>query len=763
MEDCHGSLATTLPAYEPVAIEKKWQQAWRAADLFTARQADPSRSDVYVSTIFSSAPDEAHIDHVRSHAIADAYARFRRACGDAVLFSPGIAAVNSSASAKAEWEFEWVEWLGLSLDWRGAFECSDLDVHRWAQSLFLALLDAGLIHRREALVDWCDACGMLLAQRQVQNGRCPRCLQPVRPIRRAAWWLRASVYNEENERRLDELVEWNEVALATQRCGLGRIDGVEFDASTAEGVCLTVFTPFPDAIGEARCIVVPPDHPNVDDWSNTASIRAAVDDLQAAGGHRAAAKPIVLDTGMTLHVQGLQQALPVVISPALHARLGATATLAIPSADPSDEAITRQVERDGGKSWRARERLETRPAVRYRAADLPISRPGSIGVPIPVVHCEECGIVPVAREELPMRALTEAVQPCPACNAPARRELDVLDESLEATWRSVVGVVPAQDRAHVKFDHLEIQRWLGATRFVAGIQGGTPLLDHRAVAKALRDSGMWGFLPTGEPSPAAFLHGHLGVNGLKSSEDLGAAADPLALMRRFGADAVRFAVLHVAAPAKAVTWDDGALVHCARFLERLWAFAEPRLRVQGELGWPAEIATDDPLRRRLGGWHATAIRKITENLERSDMHKVTRNAITLLERIEDFEDRARERRGDLVDEDREAIATALATLVQLVAPIAPHLAEELWKRAGFEGFIAEAPWPPAGTLSTPHRLAWPQTPHEPSGDITPSEAASAVPGIPGKPPTLERRVELPQTVVPCGKSVSTGQRWAIQQ
>ena len=164
-------------------------------------------------------------------------------------------------------------------------------------------------------------------------------------------------------------------------------------------------------------------------------------------------------------------------------------------------------------------------------------------------------------------------------------------------------------------------------------------------------------------------------------------------MRQFGADAVRFAVLHVAAPAKAVTWDDGVLVHCARFLERLWAFAEPRLRAQSELDWPAEIARDDPLRRRLGGWLATAIRKITENFEQSDMHKATRNAMTLLGRIEDFEERARQRRGELVEEDKQAIAIALATLVQLVAPIAPHLAEELWEHAGFDGFVAEVPWP----------------------------------------------------------------------
>ena len=415
--------------YDPVAVETAWQQAWRAASLFAARQAEPGRRDAYISAVFSSAPDEVDIDHVRSHAIADAYARFRRACGDAVLFSLRTV---SPASAEAGYELEVVERLGLSLDWQRTLASSDPDVHQWAQSLFLALLDAGLIHRREGLVNWCDTCETIVPQRQTRSGDCPSCLQPVRLIRRAAWWLRASLYNEENERRLDELVEWNELALAAQRCALGRVDGVEFDASTADGVCLTVFTAFPNVIGEARCVVVSPDHPDVDGWSDAAPIRAAMDDLRAAGRDRGTAEPIVLDTGMTLHVQGLQQALPFVICSAVQGQLGATATLAIPSADPCHEAITRQVERNGGTSWRARERLETRPAVRYRAADLPVSRPGSRGVSVPVVLCEECGIVPVAREELPIGTPADPAPPCPACHASARHELEVLDESLDA-------------------------------------------------------------------------------------------------------------------------------------------------------------------------------------------------------------------------------------------------------------------------------------------------------------------------------------------
>jgi leucyl-tRNA synthetase len=176
------------------------------------------------------------------------------------------------------------------------------------------------------------------------------------------------------------------------------------------------------------------------------------------------------------------------------------------------------------------------------------------------------------------------------------------------------------------------------------------------------------------------------LDGRKMSKHLGNTVTPQAIVEQVGADTLRLAMLYAAAPAKAFTWDESLLTYSSAFLRRLWRFAEPRM------GEPAALDLDDGLRRRLAGWCDTAVFKITENYQRLDMHRATRNLMALLERIEDFEARVAARREPTA-EDREATAYALRLLVQLLAPVAPHIAEELWARAGEDGFVAEAGWP----------------------------------------------------------------------
>jgi leucyl-tRNA synthetase len=182
------------------------------------------------------------------------------------------------------------------------------------------------------------------------------------------------------------------------------------------------------------------------------------------------------------------------------------------------------------------------------------------------------------------------------------------------------------------------------------------------------------------------------LDGRKMSKHLGNTVTPREIVEQVGADALRFATLHAAAPAKAFTWDDSLLTYARGFLRRLWTFAEPRLSAAAAP--PEELDPTDGLRRRLAGWCDTAVAKITENYARLDMHRAARNVITLFERIEDFEARVAARR-ELTPEDRDAVVWALCLLVRLLAPIAPHIAEELWALSGSEGFVADAGWPAA--------------------------------------------------------------------
>jgi leucyl-tRNA synthetase len=174
------------------------------------------------------------------------------------------------------------------------------------------------------------------------------------------------------------------------------------------------------------------------------------------------------------------------------------------------------------------------------------------------------------------------------------------------------------------------------------------------------------------------------------SKHLGNTVTPHEIVERFGADTLRLAMLYAAAPAKAFTWDEGLLTYSSGFLRRLWTYAEPRLREVSSP--PHELDLSDGLRRRLAGWCDTAVAKVTENYARLDMHRATRNVMTLLERIEDFETRVAARREPSA-EDREATVYALRLLVRLLAPVAPHIAGELWALSGAEGFVADAGWP----------------------------------------------------------------------
>ncbi|HEY2766857.1 MAG TPA: class I tRNA ligase family protein, partial [Solirubrobacteraceae bacterium] len=248
-------------SYDPHAIEARRQAAWSARGAARTPAVQDDLPHLYIKPSAPFTSGNVHIGHVRSYSIGDAYARFRRARGDQVLFNFGFDAFGLPAElgaiAGGVPPSEWVarcashmegqlKRLGFSFDWERAFLSSDPVMYRWSQWLFLTLLEAGLVYRGTGTVDWCDTCQTTLASIQVEDGRCWRCHNPVRLIERPAWYLRISAYVPENDRRLQERADsgkWDEVALASQRFVLGRVDGVEVELSSAEGEVLTVFTP----------------------------------------------------------------------------------------------------------------------------------------------------------------------------------------------------------------------------------------------------------------------------------------------------------------------------------------------------------------------------------------------------------------------------------------------------------------------------------------------------------------------------------------
>jgi leucyl-tRNA synthetase len=701
------------PIYDAAELETARQAHWVERGSFETPVPAAGQTAVYVKPSSPFTSGNLHMGHVRDYSIGDAYARFRRAQGDAVLFGFGFDAfglpAEMAAIERGTRPADWVERcgermlgqmkrLGFSFDYDRAFYSSDEAQYRWSQWLFLTLLEAGLIYRDDATVDWCDTCQTTLAALQVEDGRCWRCHNRVRLIRRPTWFLRLSPYLEENDRNLEGLANWDELSLKTQRYILGRSDGVELDLGDSEGGGLEVFTPHPDAVGEARFVLLSPRHPEVERWASDPAVAVQLDELRSGGWERSArdvsAVPVI-DTGASVDVAG-GGSLPLFVSPIVDARYGPTAALGIPAADEADEAIAARMPRAASEplGGGAASELETRPATRYRAYDFSISRQRYWGTPIPVVHCEECGVVPVPIGDLPV-TLPRDVEPtgegnplaerpdflqvsCPTCGGEARRETDTLDCHFDALWLWVPAAVPPQDRDEQMFTHPDLKRWLPSERLVAGNDSGGFVFDQRVVTKALRDIGPFSFIEDGEPFAGCLFHEMVIADGRKMSKHLGNVVDPDELVAEHGADTVRLAVLYAAGPAKALNWTDGALRFASRFLRGLWDYTHDSIAAAGEAPEDAEAASDTAfIRERLGKWCDNGVERITADLEDLQMHKAVRNVTRLLERIKDYEKRIVERRGQLGREDFEALHDALALLARTLSPFAPHISEEL--------------------------------------------------------------------------------------
>jgi leucyl-tRNA synthetase len=470
-------------------------------------------------------------------------------------------------------------------------------------------------------------------------------------------------------------------------------------------------------------------------WAQSPQARERLEELRSGGLERSArdaeAIPLI-DTGATLPGYAGEQ-LPVLISPTVDGRFGVTAVFGIPARDHTDALIAERLSlaADEDAVGPSTAPAAARPAVRYRANDFSISRQRSWGTPIPVVYCDaDCGVVAVPREELPV-VLPLDLKPtgtgnplaeredfvrvsCPRCGGPGRRETDTLDCHFDALWLWVPACVPGEERERSLEEILgldDLRVWLPSERVVAGSDSGNFVFDQRFVTKAMRDIGPLAFLADGEPFAGCLFHEMVIRDGRKMSKHLGNVVEPDELVQRFGADTVRLALLYAAGPQRSLNWSDSAVLRCHRFLGQVWEYSQSwltrtaDLRAEGpradsgETSGPGAAGDAEPprdatehLRRRLRKWSSTAVEKITGEMEQLEMHSAVRNVMRLFDRIKDYEKRVVARQGELGDADVEALLEALMVLLQLLAPFAPHLAEELRIGFGYDD-DAQLPWP----------------------------------------------------------------------
>jgi leucyl-tRNA synthetase len=462
------------------------------------------------------------------------------------------------------------------------------------------------------------------------------------------WYLHGAEFNQENDRQLDELGGWEEPVRKAQRKLLHRVDGFDFDATALDGSTLSVFTGHPEAVSEAAFVGLSPLRPELDGWLDDPDARRQIDELRDGDWSETPIDQLpVVEVGMSVQVPSVPQPLPILVSPAIDVRFGPAAILGIPSADPVDRALAKRLPKAGGLAWKVESKPpKTTPAVRYLIEDMPLARGEGDDVASATI-----------------------------------------DARLNAAWMELALAVPPGSRGQETFDSPELARRLPTTRTVLASTDNEALLDMRTLAKALRDLDKLAALPDGEPHGPVLMHAPIALEGTTLDEAVGT----------YGSDALRFALLYAAAPGKRFSGTEEAVRHAAALLAEIRGFAEGRL---DGVSPDDRIDAGDGLRRKLASWCDVAIVRTTENLDQLDMHRATRNVKELFARIQDFEQRVRGHRGEVAGDDREAVAVALLTLVQLLAPISPALAGELWAKARTDG-QPHAAWPAQRRQATP--------------------------------------------------------------
>lgn len=636
-----------------LAEEAHWQQVWRSEDTFASRSAGDN--PVLVVAGGGSDGDSLTLSEARQYIVADFHARFHRMRGADVLFSLGLgpsAAGKDDAGASDDLtgQREQLEALGLSVDWTRSFARRDPDAHRWAQQAFLALHKAGLVARDDVPTRWCEHCKTALPGEVGEGEQCPVCSGPLRQLAAGAWFLKMDTDPDAASSSMTRALK----AMAPADL-VGRTEGWELDVVTTNGMPIALFTEDPSKLEEAGFVGISPHHPVLEQLIDDPGLKERIQGLLRGKPGPGAA---ISDTGFWVQVPLLPDPLPLVITLVADARFGVTAYLGVPSANAQDAATAKNLPAPPSMRWSVKAKpSKPRPAERFKLNRLPLSagKEGEPSLSIPQADGEEVRLDP-----------------------------------LVATWMETLVTIPPEDRATAEPSHAEVQRWMAEMHTFREAASGSALLGDLALIEALGASRENGGAEDGEAPPLDLIVGPI----RESAADSTAEADLQQLVQRSGTDALRFAILHGSAPTKQLDRAEleAALAPAARFLSQLRSYAEPRLIPPGDAS-PETPDADDLLRNRLRKWCRTALWKVTENEEHLDSHRATRNLQILLGRIEDFERQAVQERGELTAQDRQLIHEALCLLVGLLAPIAPHLAEALWKQAGNDGLASRAPWP----------------------------------------------------------------------
>jgi leucyl-tRNA synthetase len=676
--------------YKPQTIEKKWQERWRSTREFEVSE-DPGKTKFYCLEMFAYPSGHAHVGHVRNYLIGDVVARMKRMCGFNVLHpfgwdAFGLPAENAaikSGTHPEKWTLENIahmkgqlQRLGISYAWEREIATCLPDYYRWNQWLFIQMLDRGIAYRKQSSVNWCPSCNTVLANEQVVNGECWRCGSAVTTRDLEQWFFRITQYSDELLEAAERLPGWPEKVLTMQRNWIGKSEGarVTFELPGSDGI--EVFTTRIDTIYGANFILLAPDHPLVQAWSQEAGadeIRSNLKRFEAQDRTARMTGEVEKEgfaTGRTAVNPFTKQPVPIWAANFVLGEYGTGAVMGVPAHDQRDFEFARKydlpvtvvVQPEGGSlagttmteaydgagslvasgefsGLAAEEGLEKmtahaeahgfgRRTTQYRLKDWGISRQRYWGTPIPVVYCSTCGMVPVPTDSLPV-LLPKTSEFTGRGDSPLAQIPEFVNTKCPKCGGTARRETDTMDtfvdsswyffrfcdphNDRVPFDPAKVAYWGPVDFYVGGVEHAIlHLIYSRFFCRVFRDLGMTSL---DEPFTQLLTQGMVLKSGQVMSKSIGNVVDPDDMIEKYGADALRLYVAFVAPPEKEIEWTDAGLEGAFRFLARVWRLVEQLAETIGGEGIPAAgtLALSDGERALRRKTHDT-IRRVTLDL-----------------------------------------------------------------------------------------------------------------------------------------------------
>ena len=727
--------------YEFNRIERKWQDRWAKENCYHAVTGD-SKPKFYALVEFPYPSGQGlHVGHARPYTAMDVVARKRRMDGYNVLFPMGYDAFglptenyaikNHIHPAKVTHDniqnfTNQLKMLGYSFDWDRVVDTTDPNYYKWTQWIFLQLFKKGLAYKTSMPVNWCTSCKCVLANEEVVNGVCERCGSEVVRKEKSQWMLKITQYAQRLIDDLDDL-DFIERVKIQQKNWIGRSTGAEVTFPTTQGDNLVVYTTRPDTLFGATYMVLAPEHPYIEKWKDAISNWDAVTAYVEAAAHKSDFERTELvkeKTGVKLEgVRGVNpvngKEIPIFISDYVLVSYGTGAIMAVPAHDDRDWAFAKKfgceiievvqggdiekeaftLKDDTGimvnsdflngmtvkdaipamKKW-LEEKGIGHEKVNYKLRDWVFSRQRYWGEPIPLVHCDKCGWVPLPEDQLPLllpevesyeptdngesplAAMTDWVNTtCPCCGGPAQRETDTMPQWAGSSWYFLRYMDPHNDKALASPEALKY--WGQVDWYNGGMEHTTlHLLYSRFWHKFLYDLGV---VPFPEPYHKRTSHGMiLGEGGEKMSKSRGNVVNPNDVVAQYGADTMRMYIMFIGDFEKAAAWSDNAVKGCKRFLDRIWNLAD-------------QVKEGETYSKDNEALVHKTIKKVSDDIENMKFNTAIAALMTLTNQFY----------------DKGVNRAEFQTLLLLLSPFAPHIVEELWERFGLEGMACTSPWP----------------------------------------------------------------------